>query len=294
MNQEMIRYEHDTLQTVLPRDVNDEMVIDLWLRGKRSEHTQRAYRSDIEALMQFTGTSLRETTLVDLQDYADSLTGNATSQARHLASVKSFFTFASKTGYLQLNVGSAINLPHIKEDLAQRILSEAQMIRIIDATHEQPRNHALLRLMYHCGLRVSEVVELCWSDVVERDEGGQVTIFGKGGKTRHVLISQDMYEELVALQGWCESADAVFQSRKGHGHLDESQINRIVSDAAKRAGIKGNVSPHWFRHAHASHSLDNHAPVSLVQATLGHKSLVTTSKYTHARPNASSSQFIKI
>ena len=85
----------------------------------------------------------------------------------------------------------------------------------------------------------------------------------------------------------------VFRSRKG-GPLSPVQAWRIVRAAAKRAGIAGDVSPHWLRHAHASHALDRGAPVHLVQATLGHADLRTTSKYTHARPTDSSARYLGI
>ena len=71
-------------------------------------------------------------------------------------------------------------------------------------------------------------------------------------------------------------------------------MERIVSQAAARAGIKSAVSPHWLRHAHASHALDAGIPVQEVQSTLGHASLVTTSKYAHARPGHSSGRGLKI
>ncbi|MBD2033913.1 tyrosine-type recombinase/integrase [Leptolyngbya sp. FACHB-321] len=83
----------------------------------------------------------------------------------------------------------------------------------------------------------------------------------------------------------------VFQSRKG-GHINRHQLWRIVSAAAKQAGIEGKVSPHWLRHAHASHSLDRGAPIHLVQQTLGHESVAATSRYLHARPNDSSSLYL--
>jgi integrase/recombinase XerD len=87
----------------------------------------------------------------------------------------------------------------------------------------------------------------------------------------------------------------VFQSREGDDsgqHLDRTQVYRIVSAAAIRAGIQGKVSPHWLRHAHASHSLDRGAPIHLVQQTLGHASVATTSKYLHARPSDSSALYL--
>src|SRR2546428_5463414 len=83
--------------------------------------------------------------------------------------------------------------------------------------------------------------------------------------------------------------EPVFSSRKQHGHLDRSQVLRIVQTAAKRAGVVGKVSPHWMRHAHASHTLDRGAPLHLVQATLGHSSVATTGRYLHARPTEAES-----
>ncbi|MHC4092221.1 MAG: tyrosine-type recombinase/integrase [Planctomycetota bacterium] len=76
--------------------------------------------------------------------------------------------------------------------------------------------------------------------------------------------------------------------------LTTRQVERIVRKAAARAGIAGNVSPHWLRHGHASHALDNGIPVSEVQHTLGHASLATTGKYAHARPGHSSGRGLKV
>ena len=84
----------------------------------------------------------------------------------------------------------------------------------------------------------------------------------------------------------------VFASRKGSGQLDPSHVRRIVYAAARKAGLAQPVSPHWMRHAHASHALDHHAPIHLVQATLGHASVATTGRYLHARPTESSSFYL--
>ncbi len=89
-----------------------------------------------------------------------------------------------------------------------------------------------------------------------------------------------------------DSDAPVFRSREGGGALDPSQVHRIVKIAAKRAGLLDAVSAHWLRHAHVSHALDRGAPVRLVQATVGHASLATTSRYAHARPSDSSSRYL--
>jgi len=73
-----------------------------------------------------------------------------------------------------------------------------------------------------------------------------------------------------------------------------SQVKRIVTASAERAGVDGQVSPHWLRHAHASHALDRGAPIHLVQATLGHASVTTTGKYLHARPEDSSARYLGV
>ena len=123
---------------------------------------------------------------------------------------------------------------------------------------------------------------------------GQITVYGKGGKTRVVLLSSETWTELITLKDDGGSDHPVFASRKGKGHLHPSQVKRIVQAAAERAGIEAPVSPHWLRHAHASHALDRGAPIHLVQATLGHASVSTTGKYLHARPEDSSARYLGI
>jgi site-specific recombinase XerD len=108
-----------------------------------------------------------------------------------------------------------------------------------------------------------------------------------------VLLTVATWRELEATRGDAGPDEPVFASQKG-GPLSPVQAWRVVKAAAKRAGIEGDVSPHWLRHAHASHALDRGAPIHLVQATLGHADLRTTSKYTHARPTDSSSRYLGI
>lgn len=279
---------------------HDQQLINMWLHG-RSEHTQKAYRRDVGKLFTFTGKGLQSTTLLDLQAFADALEGKDTTRARALNCVKSLFSFAHVSGYIPLNVGAALKIHKLKNTLAQRIMQEEQAIRIVSLEADQ-RNHAMLRLLYHSGIRASELASLTWEDVIPRSEGeAQITVFGKGGKTRHILLSASMYEELRALGG---VSGPVFRSRKGGKALETRQVERIVENAAIRANVaiytdkegrkRSRVSPHWLRHAHASHSLDRGAPINLVRETLGHESLATTGKYVHAKPNESSSKFVSI
>jgi integrase/recombinase XerD len=291
----------DTINSthLLPNDATDSLIIDMWLHG-RPEKTQKAYTSDITRLFTFTALGLRQLTLYDLQRFSDSLLHLAeSSRARTLSAVKSLLTFATRTGYLPVNTGAALRLPTLQDHLAERIISEAQVHTML-AKEADPRNHAMLRLLYGAGLRVSELCRLTWADVQANGDSGQVTIFGKGNKTRSILLSADTYQELLALRGHAPDTAPVFVSRKGRAHLDPATVNRLVHRAAARAGVKlagpakSAVSPHYLRHAHASHALDKGAPVSLVRDTLGHASIATTNKYTHARPNASSSTYLSV
>ena len=161
------------------------------------------------------------------------------------------------------------------------------------ALETEPRNRVLLTLLYAAGLRISEVVGLVWRDCAPRDDAGQITVFGKGGKTRVVLLPASTWRALGTLRAGAAADAPVFESRKG-GALDPSSVHRVVKAAAERAGLDPAVSAHWLRHAHASHSLDRGAPIHLVQATLGHASVATTGRYLHARPNDSSGRYLGV
>jgi site-specific recombinase XerD len=202
--------------------------------------------------------------------------------------------FGHRIGYLPFDVGAPLQVPGRNNTLAERILSEAEVHRML-ALEPEPRNQVLLRLLYAAGLRVSEACELKRRDLQARGEGGQVTVYGKGAKTRAVLLTKGTWEALAAIRPE-EAApdDPVFRSRKKADHLDPSQVMRIVRTAARRAGIAGNVSPHWLRHAHASHALNRGCPIHLVQATLGHASVATTGGYLHVRPTDSSTRYLAL
>ena len=272
-------------------------MLEIWLHG-RSPHTQRAYRSDIERFFRLrAGKPLKQATLADLQQFAQSLADLApASQYRTLSALKSLLAFGHGLGYLPFDVGHALRLPAVRKRLAERILPEADLHRIL-SLEAHPRNRAMLTLLYASGVRVSELCALCWRDLQPSGDGGQVTVFGKGGETRAVRVPASVWKLVVGLRdAGAGLGDPVFRSRKGTngGVLRPLAVLRVVRGAARRAGIELPVSPHWFRHAHASHALDRGAPIHLVQATLGHASITTTGRYLHARPADSSSRFLPL
>lgn len=271
---------------------SDEDMILRWLGRYRSIATRTGYAVDVRAFRAFTTKSLRAVTFGDVQDFASTLSHLAPATvARRLSAVKSLLSLAHRLGYIPFNVGGVVETPHIKDQLAERIMSESDVQHLLRLERNH-RNAALLRLIYGAGLRVSEACGLRWRDLVARDDAGQCTIFGKGGKTRVILLPAALWNHITAIRHGAGPDDPVFRSRKRGGHLVPMQVHRIVKTAARRARLSVSVSTHWLRHAHASHALDRGAPVHVVQTTLGHASLQTTTRYSHARPGDSSAKYL--
>jgi integrase/recombinase XerD len=281
----------------------DGRLIELWLHGK-SDATIGAYRSDLSKFVDFTeGKPLRAVTLSDVQEFADFISEllAPASQARILAALKSLFAFGHQVGYLPFDVGRPVKLPPRRDRRAERIPS-ADDVHSMIAHAKKGRDRALIRSLYIGGLRVAEAVNLTTRDLVIRDDGseasGQLAVFGKGSKTRPVLVPRSLFDELLALSLPGPDA-ALFRSQKkgpdaGPRAITARQAERIVKAAAKRAGLKNasEVSPHWLRHAHASHAMERGAKIHLVQATLGHSDISTTGRYLHARPGESSALYL--
>jgi integrase/recombinase XerD len=281
------------LTDVTATDIHSRL-IEMWLH-ERSPKTIEYYQRIANHFVNYVGKPLHLVSLADVQGWQMTLRGLAPgSQRTYAAAVKSLLTFGHKIGVLSVNVGQAVRQPSSRDTLNERILTELEVQTMI-ALETNQRNRLILRLLYSGGLRVSELCGLKWKDLNARGEAGQITVLGKGNKTRTVLLTGGIWRELCQLRGDAQPSYAVFKSREGKGderHLDRSMVLRIVSAAGERAGIQGKVSPHWLRHAHASHSLDRGAPIHLVQQTLGHASVATTSRYLHARPNDSSALYL--
>ncbi len=287
---------HPISYTVAEEAQQDLLFLHQWLHG-RPTTTQRVYVYDINQFYRFTRKALREVTLADIQAFHDYLVVQAYGQrsiARKLSTIKSVCTFGSKTRYLPFNVGAAALVPRLEDTLSERILLESQVARLL-ALETNPRNHLIIVLLYRAGLRASELCDLEWRHVQPHGEAGQLTVFGKGRKTRHVLLDAETWRELIVSRQDAPDDSPVFHSfGPRRGKLDGTAVWRMVKQAAARAGLSAKVSAHWMRHAHASHAQENGAPIGLVQATLGHGSITTTAHYTHVRPGKGSSTYLKV
>ena len=148
--------------------------------SRRASHTRRNYERQSARFLAFIGRPLASVRLGDVQAYLASLGDVASAtRANATAVIKSLLSFAQVTGYLRFNVGKVVKVPPVKNILAERILPEAGTLRLI-ALEANPRNRALLTLLYGGGLRIAEACGLRWRDLSERDDGaGQVTLYGR-------------------------------------------------------------------------------------------------------------------
>ena len=211
---------------------------------------------------------------------------------QYVLRVKSLLGYAHRLGYAPFNAGATIKVRSDSANrgatLAKRIISEVDVALLVRGARTR-RDRILLEVLYAGGLPVSELVGLTWSDALPRDKGQvQLSIVGKGGKVRHVLLPEVVSRSLLTLRGDAGANDPVFASRKGGGRLTEGAVLGTVKRAATAAGLEAPISPHWLRHAHASHAIDRGATLPEVQGTLGHGNIATTSGYLHARPETSS------
>ena len=231
---------------LVARHTDDAMLVAMWVnrpRKSNSAATKRQYQRCYICFTAQTRKGIQAITYTDLATWAAGLTGSQNSQKVMISAIKSLFTFAQKLGYIRINPAIMIDTPAVKDELAQRILSEEEVLTMIHKTIKQ-RDNVLLRLLYASAGRISEICGLTWADLQPNGDSGQVTLFGKGGKTRAVKLSAATWKALQGLRNGASNDRPVFVSQKG-GRLDETQVHRIVKAAAVRAGIASNVSAHW-------------------------------------------------
>lgn len=268
--------------------------IALWLAG-RPATTQRAYSLEMKRLeSSLSDRPFRSAELADLQRHAAALARlSLRSQARSIAALRSFYRFLARAGAIDRDPALPLISPAIPNDLAERILEAADVERLI-ASGGSALERLALRLLYMAGFRADELCGLRWRALGPRDEGGQATVTGKGGKTRAVLLPPAIWGDLMALEP--ENAapgDPIFPAPRDPARcMGQRQLLKIVKRAARAAGLSAKISSHWLRHAHASHALDAGAPIMLVRDTLGHASIATTNRYAHARPGDGSARFL--
>lgn len=269
-------------------------LVEQWLDLHHGK-TRVTYQNTISKFSGAVPSSVTDIHLRHVRDWLDSLAVADTTLVKHLNILKAFFSYVTGLEHPPIKrspIPKQFKLPTPKDTLVERILSREEVDALL-TLERGPRNRLILLTLYLTGIRVAELCGLRWRDVIPNRDSGQISVYGKGGKTRRIRIPVELWQELSALKGDALKDAPVFASAAGLP-LAPSNIDRVVKRAAAAAGLNNadNVSPHWLRHSHATHALDAGVPVHLVQATLGHESLDTTSKYLHISPDKSSGEVL--
>lgn len=266
----------------------------LRLERNLSPNTIEAYRNDLahlEAFMMRNDLNLENVTLEQLHTFAASLHEygiTPRSQARVLSGVRSFFRFLVLDGVVENDPTELLEWPSLPEHLPV-VLTLEEIDRIEDSIDlskaEGARNRAIIEVLFSCGLRVSELVNMKLSDLYLEDR--VLLVRGKGNKERLVPVSN---KAIADLKRWFFDRnlmkikpgedDYVFLNRRG-AHLTRTMILIMVKRQAEEAGIKKTISPHTFRHSFATALLQGGADLRSIQTMLGHEKIDTTLVYTH-------------
>ncbi len=274
----------------------NDLVVSEWLALHHGT-TRKSYENTINQFGNAVNLPLHQIRSQHVRNWLDSLNCADTTKKKHLAILKAFFNYILTLDAAPIKaspIPKQFKVAVPRETLVERILTVSE-VKVLIEKESDLRNHLILKTLYQTGVRVSELCGLRWSDLTPRPEieTVQLTVYGKRGKTRHITLKQELAQELMEFRGDGEAAAPIFTSATNNP-LAPAHIHRIVKRAAAKAELAQaeKVSPHWLRHAHATHALDKGAPLRLVQATLGHASLDTTSKYLHIRPSESSGDYL--
>ena len=269
----------------------------LQLERSLSDNSVQAYLRDIEKFTQFlqishTMKTPAEIELGDLQHflkYINELGMTATSQSRIISGIRAFYKYCFIENIIKKDPSILLEAPRTKRALPD-VLTFEEIEKIIEAidlsTPEGGRNKAILELMYSCGLRVSELVNMRLSNLYL--DVGFIRVIGKGDKERLVPIGQsaikyvNIYRNNIRVHVPVKKGheDILFLNRRGTG-LSRVMIFLLLKDLVKKSGLEKNISPHTFRHSFATHLVEGGADLRAVQEMLGHESITTTEIYTH-------------
>lgn len=269
----------------------------LQVERSMSGNTVDSYLRDIAKLADFMGSGYRniqpsDVVLKDLQEFLKTLTGlgiAATSQSRIISGIRAFYRYMVLENEIKTDPTELLEMPKTGRKLPDVLtIDEVEhLLATIDMSLPNgERNKAIVELLYSCGLRVSELVNLRLSDL--HFEEGFIMVTGKGDKQRIVPIGSNAVRQIEQYVNFIRntqkivrgSENTLFLNQRG-SKLTRAMIFEIVKKFTAQAGITKTVSPHTLRHSFATHLVENGADLRAVQEMLGHASITTTEIYTH-------------
>ena len=282
-----------------------------YLRLEKSLSTNSidAYVHDIEKLVQFLdytnvglgATQLKTEHLRNFLKWVNELGMSATSQARILSGLHSFYKYLLLENLIHTDPTELVDAPRIGRKLPDTLSKEDVEILLEGVDRSTPdgeRNRSMLETLYSCGLRVSELVNLKISDIFPKE--AYIRIIGKGNKERLVPIGRtalkhiELYKQSVRhlIEVTKGEEDILFLNRRG-SRLTRVMVFIIIKNLAQKCGVKKTISPHTFRHSFATHLVEGGADLRAVQEMLGHESITTTEIYTHIDRTFLTAQILK-
>ena len=271
----------------------DSFLDHLRLAERASEHTLRAYSSDVLGLLEFGRQARCDVDQLLIRRYLVHLqkSGQAKSSvARKIAAFRSFFRYLVKRGIIEIDPAEGIRAPKQSRALP-KVVSEAVIGHLMNAPDARTaiglRDRAILETLYATGLRVSELLGLKPRDIVEGVD--EITVIGKRDKQRVVLLGSRAIDALSAYlsiarpQLAAKSAappDALFLGCRGTAMVPRT-VGRIVDKYVEQVSGTLKISPHTLRHSFATHMMNHGADLRSVQELLGHENVTTTQIYTH-------------
>ena len=276
-------------------EVKSRFAVYLRMEKGLSANTATSYAADVDKLTHYlssAGIAVEQVTAAQLDTFVCTLQDvgiGARSQARIISGIKSFYRFLRLEGYVDHNPTRLLASPRLGRHLPEVLTLDEidRMIAAIDmSAPEGQRNRAIIEVLYGCGLRVSELVNLQLSNIFVDEQ--YVVVLGKGDKQRVVPISAVALKEIAAYleqtrshqvtKRGCENI--LFLNRRG-GQLSRVMVFYIVKQLCELAGVRKVVSPHTLRHSFATHLLEGGANLRAIQQMLGHESITTTEIYVH-------------
>jgi integrase/recombinase XerD len=272
-----------------------EFVSYLKIEKGLAENSIFAYQNDVAKLHDFSVSidkNAEQISYNDLKLFIAALYDlglSARTQARIISGIKQFYGYLLLENYITIDPSELLDQPKIGRKLPE-VLTIEEIDRLIDALDmsktESHRNKAIIETLYSCGLRVSELVNLRFSDLFF--EEGFIRVIGKGNKERLVPVSASVEKEISIYNDHIRrhqnikkgDENVVFLNRRG-GKLTRVMIFTIIKDLAERISLQKTISPHTFRHSFATHLLEGGANLRAIQEMLGHESITTTEIYTH-------------
>jgi integrase/recombinase XerD len=260
-----------------------------------AENSILAYQNDVDKLKEFAAASSKlpdQLSYDDLKQFLSTLFDlglSARSQARIISGIKQFYGFLILENLVKVDPSELLEQPKLGRKLPEVLTIEEidVLLNAIDLSkNEGHRNRAMLETLYSCGLRVSELVGLRFSDLFF--EEGFIRVIGKGNKERLVPVSPQVQKEIDIYQQHIRnhlniqkgSENIVFLNRRG-AQLTRVMVFTIIKNLAESIGLQKNISPHTFRHSFATHLIEGGANLRAIQEMLGHESITTTEIYTH-------------